>query len=236
MILFLFPYAGGSSLSFNTWLPHLSPYIRVITYDIPGRDRLYSTQPLDIDIPEMASSILPKISDAISQNEPFAFLGYSMGALLAFELARQISIFRPWHRLRYFFAFSCSAPNIKHTEDIYDFDDAAFDAAIHDYCGTPIEIIENTELMDMIRPALRRDIKASAKYDPGLGFALDCPVDAIGGRFDRWVSEIDLKSWSHVTKLFGEVKTYPDGHFFIEGREEEVSNYVLARLRQVGLL
>ncbi|OCJ65509.1 hypothetical protein A6U97_27705 [Agrobacterium tumefaciens] len=188
-----------------------------------------------MSIPEMARHVIAAIDPSIIRGEPFAFLGYSMGALLAFETAKQLSSLLVPRPPTYLFVCASSAPGLDR-ELIHMLDDKAFDNALKKYGGTSAEVIENEELMELVRPALRRDIKACEVYEVAAGFLLECPIDALGGADDADVPEKDLRAWSRFTTRFGQVQTFPGGHFFMEGRESEVSHYVISRLISVGLI
>ena len=79
------PNAGGGTALFRTWPKHLPPNIGVFPVILPGQgSRLYEHPPTETEtiIEDLCCALTPYLS------EPFALFGYSMGALIAFELAR----------------------------------------------------------------------------------------------------------------------------------------------------
>jgi medium-chain acyl-[acyl-carrier-protein] hydrolase len=85
--LFCFPYAGGTASIFRDWANHLPSTIQVIPVDLPGRGRRF-TEPPFIGyqaLLEALAEAMPPLLDT-----PFAFFGHSMGAIIAFELARYL--------------------------------------------------------------------------------------------------------------------------------------------------
>lgn len=85
--LFCFPYAGGGALIFRTWADGLPAEVEVCPVQLPGRGtRLMEplfTQLLPL-IQALSQALLPLL------DKPFAFFGHSLGALVSFELARQL--------------------------------------------------------------------------------------------------------------------------------------------------
>src|SRR5688572_15756506 len=85
--LFCFPYAGGGALGFRHWTNYLPSAIEVCPLQLPGRETRMREAAYDRVLP-----LAQKIAEAIgpSLDKPFAFFGHSMGALLCFELAREL--------------------------------------------------------------------------------------------------------------------------------------------------
>ena len=89
--MFCFPFAGGSSWAFDTWINDLPPDVLRVTelwsVLLPGHEigqpgALYTRlQPL-IELLTPAFTEYPE--------KPFVFFGHSMGALIAFELAHEL--------------------------------------------------------------------------------------------------------------------------------------------------
>jgi len=83
--LFCFPYAGGSSFIYRTWVEFLPASVEVCAIELPGRGRQIKLPPynkLEPLVDAIASFMQPYL------DKPFAFFGHSMGALVSFELAR----------------------------------------------------------------------------------------------------------------------------------------------------
>src|SRR5579863_10285259 len=86
--LFCFPFAGGGASFFRGWRAVLGPGIQVAAAALPGREARSAEAPIDsFDalVDALAAALRPHLS-----GRPFAFFGHSMGAPLAFELARRL--------------------------------------------------------------------------------------------------------------------------------------------------
>lgn len=228
MLLFMLPYAGGFASSFREWIPHLVPGVAPRPLDVPGRSRLYTSSPVAMSIPAMAYQVAEVIRPSLAGNSHFGLLGYSMGALLAYEVALKLTHygFRP----ACLFACACAPPNTQRNS-IHRMEDDAFDVALAELGGMPDEIAHDRDLMDLVRPTLRRDIQATETYQADPGMVLNCPIHVLGGIDDVEVIEADLQGWQKFTSDDCTVRIFPEGHFFARGNERAVSKYILSRLR-----
>ena len=87
--LFCFPFAGGDAQLFSSWQKYLPDYIDVVALQAPGRRERLLEEPI-ADLTQLVSEILDHI--APFTDKPFYFYGHSNGALVAFELARQLQL------------------------------------------------------------------------------------------------------------------------------------------------
>ena len=85
--LICLPFAGGSSAVYHRWRPFVPSEIDLVPLSLPGREGRIS-EPLATDLRQLAGQFaadMPPIFD-----RPFALLGHSLGAWLAFELAQEL--------------------------------------------------------------------------------------------------------------------------------------------------
>src|ERR1044072_6451713 len=83
--LFCFPFAGGSAASFRSWQSNLPHSIETFPLQLPGRGGRFLETPSYrlTQIVEVLGHALPPFF-----HRPVAFFGHSIGAMIAFELAR----------------------------------------------------------------------------------------------------------------------------------------------------
>src|SRR5688572_20591849 len=85
--LFGFPHGGGGPQAFREWSRHLPEHIELYALSLPGRgSRLH--EPLMTSIDDLIPRLLRALPELI--DKPFVFFGHSMGAMVAFELTRQL--------------------------------------------------------------------------------------------------------------------------------------------------
>ena len=89
---------------------------------------------------------------------------------------------------------------------------------------------DEIELMRIMAPTLRADMKLIDMYQPTLQHRLSCPIVAIGGTDDPEVRLADLGGWQRHTS--GEFKTrhFAGGHFFIREQEAAITRLIRQRL------
>lgn len=153
---------------------------------------------------------------------PFALFGHSMGAHIAFEIARilrQRRLPQPLH----LFVSAAAAPHWPRLEPImFDSTDTELIAHLKSMKGTPPEIFENDEMLQVLLPVIRADFEMIDTYTFAQGSPLDIPISAYGGRDDQVVPEKSLLAWAeHTTKIFAG-SLFDGGHFFIRSAPERV--------------
>lgn len=81
--------------------------------------------------------------------------------------------------------------------------------------GTPKEVLNNLQLMDIFLPILRSDFKLIEEYKFSKeGYKLNTSITALYGEQDDITKE-DMKKWTDFTTKDSRVLGYPGGHFFI---------------------
>src|SRR5207237_545469 len=117
-------------------------------------------------------------------NKPFAFFGHSMGALLSFELARRLQGQYQLSPVRLF----VSGRGAPHLPDLdtprHTLPDAELLEELRRLNGTPMEILDHPELLQLMLPLLRADFAICETYVYADGVRLSCPLTALGGLND----------------------------------------------------
>ncbi|GHO80015.1 thioesterase [Ktedonobacter sp. SOSP1-85] len=210
--LFCFPYAGGGASAFHNWAKHLPPEIDSCPIQLPGReDRIrekpHTTLPALIDA--LLNALLPYIET------PFAFFGHSMGAIIAFELARQLrrrSLPGPTR----LFVSAHRAPQIPDPDPrIYSLPEAEFITTLRQLQGTPDEVLQNPELLELFVPILRADFELIETYRYRAEASLACPISVFGGLQDSKITRTDLEAWREQTSQACVLRMFAGNHFFL---------------------
>jgi len=201
--------------------------IQIIPVKLPGRESLLKYQPLT-DIPSLVNFLFDNYKDVFQP--PFVLFGHSMGALLAFELSRELrrqQLPLPDH----LFVSAKQAPQIPEREQhLHTLSDDDFMQEILKKQGTPEEVLTQPELLQLILPALRADITICETYNFQEEEPFSFPITAFAGLYDPYVNETELKSWqSHTTSSFS-WHFYPGDHFFIHSFEEKIVQEIESRL------
>jgi medium-chain acyl-[acyl-carrier-protein] hydrolase len=210
--LFCLPYAGGGASLFHAWVEPLAPSIDVRPVQLPGRENRLPERPFDALDP-----LVVALADAIEPqlDAPYALFGYSMGALIVFELAR--TLVRTGARAPVkLLAAAHRAPHLEDPgPDIHALPEARFIQAIRRLHGTPDEVLDHPELRSLLLPLLRADFTLCETYRYRAGEPLDCPIVAFGGTQDSDISRRELEAWREHTRARFTLRMLPGGHFFL---------------------
>jgi medium-chain acyl-[acyl-carrier-protein] hydrolase len=223
--LFCLPYAGGGSAAFRGWADSLPATIDVCPVVLPGREHRMR-EPAVADLPALADAILTAITPLIRRT-PYAIYGHSMGAWLAFELARAARRRRlpgPDH----LFVGARQAPHVPSAHPpLSHLDRDAFIAGVQErYQAIPEALLAQPAILDMFLPTLRADFGALDTYRFAEEPPLDLPITAFRGARDSIVAPEGLRAWSqHTTGAFVQ-HTMPGGHFFLDEDRDLLTSFL----------
>lgn len=203
--LFCFPHAGGGAAAFKAWAERLPRSVAVVPMRPPTRRKTMAEL-----VAALGDTIQPYL------DEPFAFFGHSMGAVVAFELARLLRR-RNQPAPRLLVASGARAPQFRrgHVPPAEP-SKAQFMEALRRLEGTPREVLDNPNLMQLILPALREDAAIYRHYVYAEESPLDCPIYAYGGAEDPNVSRVHLEAWEQQTTRGFAIRVFPGGHFYLQ--------------------
>lgn len=216
--LFCFPYAGGGAPIYRLWPQSLPSEIEVCVGQLPGRGTRLREQPftsLDALVEAAAEAIAPLL------DKPFALFGHSMGAMISFELARKL---REQGRPQpvHLFVSGRRAPQLPNRDNMsYNLPEAELGQELLRLNGTPREVLEHPELMELMLPLLRADFSVVETYVYRPGVPLDCPLTAFGGLRDAEVSREQLEAWREQTTGEFTLRMLPGDHFFLNDPQSQ---------------
>lgn len=220
------PHAGGSAACFMPWSRLAPAGLEVCAVRYPGREANYpdapfsSLEPLVADLAAAIDPLLP---------QPFALLGHSMGALVAFELARLLRR-RGRPSPVHVFVSAHPAPQIAGPVVREAPSDAVLRRLLADLHGAEAALLEHDELVALILPRLRADLAVCATYAYRPEAPLGCPITALGGLDDCHVSETLLAAWRLQTQREFAIRMFPGNHFFLHLEPGTVLQYIASRI------
>jgi len=217
--LYCFSYAGGSAAVFAPWHDLIDPGIEICAVQLPGRaDRI--AEPLCLSIAQAVEAIAQETQRP--DGLPYAFFGHSLGGLLAFEVARFCA--RHYFTLpKHLIVSGCGAPQLRSaSRSLHELPDSQFIDLLHQYDGTPREILQNEELMGLLLPAIRADFGMVANYEYRHSPRLKVPITVLAGLQDSHVSPAQAEGWCRETESGCHLEWLEGGHFFIHSQREEI--------------
>jgi medium-chain acyl-[acyl-carrier-protein] hydrolase len=214
--LYCLPHAGGGTAGYALWGRELAPDIEVTAICPPGRERHLMAPPHQAMAPlvnDLVAVVTPRLQ------APYAFFGHSLGALVAFELARAL-----WRRGRgpaYLFVSASRAPHTppdvpRQYPGLAQMGDGELARVMVGNGGFSPELGREPGMLGLIMPALRADLGIAASYQAVVGKPLPCPITAFGGLDDHGVRSEKLDGWRAVTSGTFTRRLLPGDHFYLK--------------------
>ena len=222
MLLYCFPHAGGAESPYREWADRLAPAeVHVLGRHAGAR---WAWPMTSVSVATFAADCAMRLS---AENRPYMFLGHSLGALIAFEAARELRA-RGARGPSVLFASGHVAPHLPSPgPKLAELPTAEFWSEIRALGGTPPELADHAELREVAEPGLRAEFRAAEVYRYTPGRPLDCRVVALAGTEDDRAPVGQCDPWRlHTTGSF-DLWTVPGGHFFVADN----SGPVLDRVR-----
>jgi surfactin synthase thioesterase subunit len=212
VLLVCLPFAGAGASFFRPWRTFGVAGVDVHPVQLPGRERLIDRPPY-VDVHEAVAGILPDLLPLATGDRPVALFGHSLGAVIAFELARALEAAgrAPAH----LFASGSPAPGSPREQAATGLDDAAFLATVERFAGYRHPVLDDPEMRALILPALRADVEMHEAYRPRTGAPIGVPVTALRGSTDALVSRDAVAGWSVVTTGGCRHLELPGGHMYL---------------------
>ncbi|MCX5375321.1 thioesterase II family protein [Streptomyces sp. NBC_00091] len=226
--LVCFPHAGGAASLYRDWSDGLPSGIEVLAARLPARQDRFREPPVE-HMDELADRIAEALRPLLDL--PYAFFGHSLGADVAYEVARRLEREHAGSPERIFVS-GAPAPHISEPVDVDSYDDPALVAEIQRLGAPHTELLDDPELAALLLPSLRADYRLSARYRPTLA-ELDpvrAPITALVGDADPLVPVEDALQWSRLTTGGFNHRVYPGDHFYLERHRKALLRLVQAVL------
>jgi medium-chain acyl-[acyl-carrier-protein] hydrolase len=218
--LLCFPYAGGAATTFRNWHDLLPATIEVCPIELPGRGQRFSEPPyrrMEPLLTDLVHDLQPLLDN------PVALFGHSLGAILAYEIARRREIAGADPVLRLFL----SAQRAPHRPDpkppLHALPEDELLEELRKLGGTPPEIFAQPELLELFLPILRADFELGETFAYPSLEPLACPISAFAGEGDAEINGDDVMAWQVYTRGEFRVRFFSGDHFFLQRCEREVT-------------
>jgi surfactin synthase thioesterase subunit len=223
--LVAFAHAGGGPTTFRHWADELAPHVELWNVTLPGRAARWR-EPFAREWTPLADALGAAIARDVPG--PVALFGHSLGALLAFEVARRLTRARvpPAHLI----VSGRGAPDVAPALELPETDAELLRHVDLLDGGIPDEVRGSQELLDHFLPILRADLELARAYALRPGMALTCPITAMTGDADPIAPPCELERWSRQTGAGCEVRVHAGGHFQLVDPDGPALSTILDRL------
>jgi medium-chain acyl-[acyl-carrier-protein] hydrolase len=226
--LLCFPHAGAGSAAYASWSRLLPPEIGLRVVQPPGREARLR-EPAYRDAGSFARDLVPSV--ATLTDRPVALFGHSVGAIVAFEVAREMrraGLPAPCH----VYVSGRQAPHIGvRGRSTWDLGDKALVAELRALGGTPAALLDDPELLALFLPPLRADLELNECHEFVEEEPLDVPITAFAAATDVRAAPDDVAEWAaHTTREFALVSV-AGGHFAVMTQPRVVVDRVVGDAR-----
>jgi medium-chain acyl-[acyl-carrier-protein] hydrolase len=224
--LLCLPHAGGGASVYRAWGAGLPADIAVCPIQLPGRESRLHEQPYR-QIPPLVTDLASVLDEVV---QPYALFGHSMGAIVAFELVREIrkrGAPAPVH----LFVSGRHAPQLPDPHPgLRNLPVDQLAGVLRAFGGTPEEVLADLGLLEVIAPLLRADFCVNETYRYVEQRPLDVPVTAFVGASDPRASTAQVAAWGEQTTRSFRTYVLPGGHFAVLDQAPFVCGRVAERL------
>jgi surfactin synthase thioesterase subunit len=204
-----------------SWQSRLRVPAEIVAVCPPGRGHRLA-EPAPGSVAELADGAAEAIA-AIGDHPVYLF-GHSLGAVVAFEVARRL---RGLPVLRHLIASGCAAPALLPSQRVVEaarLEGRVFAQAVGFFGGLPPEIVAAEELHDILLPGVQADFRMVARYQYRPARPLPIGLTVINGREDPHVGEAMLQRWADEVSVPPVYHWTDGGHFYFESRPQVVTD------------
>ena len=206
------PFAGAGASFFRLWRRLDVPGVAVEPLQLPGREERLAEAPCT-DVGTAVAGLLPAALEA-THRRPVALFGHSLGAVLAYELARAL-VDRCPDRVAHLFVSGSPAPWDGRTERATGCPDEEFVARVERFAGYRHPALGIPELRELLLPALRADVQMHEHYVPSAAGPLPVPITCMRARGDHLVSAAQAGRWREATSARFDAVEVDGGHMYL---------------------
>ena len=231
LTLVCLPHAGGSASYYRDWGARLPASVEARVVQYPGREERLVDAPVD-DMAAMADVLADVLAPLFDR--PVALFGHSMGAAIAYEVARRCEERgRPPALL---VASGFAAPHRRTPRDLHTRDDDALVAELTRVSGEDAAALADPDLRELLLPMIRADYRLIERYAPTAPPPpVSTPLVVYRGDADPDVDADRGEAWRDLTASgeLGEHRAFTGGHFYFRHDPTALLGAISAHLGRV---
>lgn len=218
--LFCLPHGGGSASVYNSWIRPLREVgIQVVPLEYQGHG-LFSDKPLSKSIEDEALFLLDQIIPLWDDNS--CFLGHSMGAIVLYELCKNVLYKHGIHPNKIFLSGSASPFHREKGHNWNNLPRKDFIDFLKQNNSLPDVIFESNDLLEYFIPILLNDYKIIYKYTVIHDFhKINIPAVILNGINDS-MSETSIEAWGELFSHKPDFYYLEGGHMYLQDKKNQL--------------
>jgi surfactin synthase thioesterase subunit len=219
-------HAGSGAAPFREWAELMPDEVELWALRLPGRENRLDEPPIG-DL----SRVVAEVADAISSLETpsYALFGHCSGAIVMFEVARELER-RRTAGLERLVVSSQDPPALVRTDTPMSAD---IRTLVTSFGGIDAELVENDELLGILEPRIRADLRLVGEYRYRPARPLRVPVSVIRPAGDVRRAEVQA-GWARETEGDCDLVVASGDHLFSGEAWTELGRAVVECLRDGG--
>lgn len=194
--IFCLPPAGTGASTFYPLMELENEGTIICPVSLPGREGR-AQEAIPCSLPDLAHQLARELTPFLSQ--PYSLLGYSMGALLGYEMIR---CWQEWgiNLPDSLFTLACRAPHSPFSRRLSNLSSPDFRQAVSQLGGLPDIILNDDETMSLYEPLLRSDFKNCENYQLEKSTKVPSKIHAVVSAQDELLTLEDAEAWQHYSE------------------------------------
>jgi surfactin synthase thioesterase subunit len=229
--LLCFPFAGAGPSVFQPWKALAGDHFEILPVTLPGRERRF-VEPAYRSVKDAIEGSLVQVMELLAGRTEVAIFGHSMGAILAFEMARKLYSMTSV-KVAHLVVSGSPGPMSPREARATGLSDDMFLAQVASFAGYNHPALSNPDMRAMLLPSLRADVELHEGYRPELDQPLPVPVLSIRGVQDDLVTREQAAEWSHVTTRNFAALEMEGGHMYLSENPGALLQAIYASLSRV---
>ncbi|MCP9489464.1 MAG: alpha/beta fold hydrolase [Solirubrobacteraceae bacterium MAG38_C4-C5] len=231
--LVCFPPAGAAASFFLELAAAAPAGVDPWALVYPGREVRIPEPPLT-EMTQLANAVASVLAPTL--DEPAILLGHSMGASVAFEAARELDRLRPGCVVHLIVSGRAGPAGGGPRPPVAPPTDEELVAGLRMLGGTPPEIFDSPDMLELLLPPMRHDYDLLARYQPRWLPPLAIPMTALVGDADPTVGIDAVRAWSEVCDAAFTAREVGGGHFYLQSSADEAAYAVADALAGADVL
>ncbi|GAA2704275.1 thioesterase II family protein [Actinoplanes palleronii] len=219
------PFAGAGPSFFHPWRMLAAGHRRLVTVDLPGRERRILETPYR-NVVEAARNSVDDLAAELAPGTRIVLFGHSLGAVLAYELVHLLST-RDL-RVERLVVSGSPGPWTRRERRATGLPDEEFLARVEEFAGFRHEALDHPEMRELILPVLQADCEMHENYVPSTDEPVSVPITSLRGASDGLVSADQARQWQRATTAEFRYAEFPGDHMYLVDRAREVLDLIEA--------
>lgn len=212
--LICLPFAGAGPSVFNTWRPLLQGSVQMLQPSLAGKEKRFAESPLR-DTNAQVRDIAGQLQQQLDQHPatPAIVFGHSLGAILAYELARLLEQ-RSATRIVHLVVSGSASPLLKRRGKATGLSDDEFVREVESLAGYTHPALADRDMRGLLLPALRADVEMHESYRHAWEAPSAINITCLHGKQDEVVHADEAMQWREVTLGRVDILDVDGGHMF----------------------